>query len=129
MMGDWFWTNDIYLTTKATLAGVMGPYHNRSSQTTTALAAGYNSTLPIRKASYRDTRATGNVQLLIGPSWQKNWTNKRTELFVGYEFNAWTNLQEVYHSTLGAPSDPKETWINSGFISLQGLTTRFTIDY
>ncbi|HEX2583327.1 MAG TPA: Lpg1974 family pore-forming outer membrane protein, partial [Chlamydiales bacterium] len=52
MVGDWFWTDDIYLTAKATFAGVMGPYHNRSFQTTTALAAGYNSTLPIRNASY-----------------------------------------------------------------------------
>jgi hypothetical protein len=129
MAGDWFWTNDIYLTVKGTLAGLMGPYHNKTFQTTTALGAGYNSTLPIRDAGYRDTRPVGNLQLIIGPSWQSNWTNARTELFVGYEFNSWLNLQEVYHSTLGTPTDFKETWINSGMIGLQGLSARFTVDY
>ncbi len=129
VMADWFWTSNIYLTTKATVGGFMGPYHNRAYQTTTVLSSGYNSTLPIRDANYRDTRPAGNAQLIIGPSWQQNWTDMRTELFVGYEFNAWMNLQEVYHSTLGAPSDPKETWINTGWLGLQGLTARFTIDF
>jgi len=129
MMADWFWTDDIYLTVKATLAAVMGSYHNRTRQTSSVLEPGYNSTLPIRDASYRDTRAAGNLQVMVGPSYQKNWTKTRMEFFVGYEINAWTNLQEVYHSTLGTASEPKTTWINNGYLSLHGLTSRITFDY
>jgi len=129
MTADWFWTEDIYFTVKGTLAALMGSYHNRTLQTSSVLAPGYNSTLPIRNASYRDTRATGNVQVMIGPSWQKNWTKTRIELFTGYELNVWTNLQEVYHSTLGTPSAAKPSWINNGFLALHGLTSRITFDY
>ena len=129
MTGDWYWTDNVYLTVKGTLAALAGSYHNRTRQTTTALAPGYNSTLPIRNASYRDTRPVGNIQVMIGPSWQQNWTKSRLELFVGYELNAWMNLQEVYHSTLGTPSAAKPTWISSGFLGLHGLTSRLTLDY
>jgi len=129
LMGDWFWTNDIYLTARGTLGGFIGPYHNRAIQRTNSLDPTSNNALPIRDGDYRDTRPVGNLQLIVGPSWQKNWDAMRTELFVGYEMNTWTNLQEVYHSTLGDPSDFKETWINTGYIALQGLTARFTIDY
>jgi hypothetical protein len=126
---DWYWTHNIYLTVKGTLAGLMGPYHNRTKLTTNILQSGYNSTLPIINTGYRDTRPIGHLQLLIGPSWQKNWTNVRTECFVGYEFNAWENLHEVYHSTIGSDFGYKETSINNGLIGLHGLTTRLTIDY
>jgi hypothetical protein len=81
MTGDWYWSNDIYLTIRGTLAGLVGPYHNRILQTENVSSPGVNNTRPFRKTSYRDTRPVGNLQLLIGPSWQKNWASTRTELF------------------------------------------------
>gem|GEM_PF-4211976 len=68
-------------------------------------------------------------QFYFGPSYQKNFPNQRLEIFVGYELVTWLNLQEIYHSTSGAPSDPKETWINTSALALQGLTARASIDF
>lgn len=129
-MIDWYWTWDLYLTGLATTAAYLGCYHNRALQkTTTQLDAGYDTSIPVRNTDYRDVRAVFNVQVLLGPSWQKNFKNCRAEVFVGYEAGAWFNLQEVYRSTAGAPRDAKETWINTGLIAVQGLTTRVTVDF
>lgn len=131
MYADWFWTSDIYLTLRGTLAALVGPYMNRVFQTTTAQPdPTYNPSLPIRNVTYRDTRSATHLQLILGPSWQKNWDPVRSELFVGYELNGWLNLQEIYHSTgANAASGPKEPWITTGVLTLQGLTTRLTLDY
>lgn len=127
---DWFWTSDIYLTARATFAGLMGCYKNHAKQTTTyAQGASYDTTLPIRNATYQDGRAAFNAQLLAGPSWQKNFSSCRAEIFVGYELNVWANLQEIFRSTAGNPDSAKETWTNTSLLSLQGLTARWTMDY
>lgn len=121
---DWyldFW--DLYLTGMASTAVLGGRYHNFSKQTIST------SETPIRNAHYVDSRLTMHGQILAGPSWQKRFKSVRTELFLGYEFSAWSNLQEVFRSTSGTPQAPKETWINDGLIGLQGLTFRWNLDY
>lgn len=121
---DWYLDfYDFYLTGLASTAVLSGRYHNVSKQTIST------SDTPIRNAHYVDSRFTWNIQFSGGPSWQKTFDKVRTEIFLGYEFSGWTNLQEVYRSTSGSAQAPKETWINSGMIGLQGLTFRVNLDY
>ena len=131
LMVDWFWTDDIYVTIRGTLAALVGAYKNSMVQTSSIkLGPEYNTNLPLRNAIYRDARSVGHLQLLMGPSWQRSWKSVRTELFLGYEINSWTNLQEIYFSVQGVPAyASQQTTFNSGVLTLQGLTTRFSIDY
>ena len=130
MMADWFWTDDVYITLRGTLAALVGAYKNTMYQTSSIqLGPDYNPSLPFRDAVYRDSRSTVNLQLLLGPSWQKSWKHARTELFAGYEITSWGNLQEIFFSVHGTPSyGGQQTTINSGILTLQGLTIRFSID-
>jgi hypothetical protein len=131
IMADWFWTDDLYVTIRGSLAALVGAYKNTMFQKNSfAPGAAYNPTFPLRNAEYKDARSTLNLQLLVGPSWQKSWKKIRTELFAGYEISLWNNLQEIYQSVPGAPAfASQQTTINSGLLTLQGLTTRFSIDF
>jgi len=131
IMADWFWTNDIYLTLRGSIAALVGAYKNTAFQTTSVKPdASYNPSFPIRDSTYRDARSTANLQFLVGPSWQKSWEKVRTELFAGYEITSWMNLQEIYFSMQGIPAvASQQTNINTGILTLQGLTTRFSIDF
>ena len=127
---DWFWTRDLYMTAEMTTSILLGSYQNWSKQWAgSASQAGDNLTIPVRDTRYSDIRPTFCVQALVGPSWQKNFTNYRVEVFAGYELNTWFNIHEVYRSTAGTPSATKETLINTGLLTLQGLTTRVTVDF
>lgn len=129
-MVDWFWTNDIYMTGAANVGVLMGMYSNHSRQSTTYQpTASDNTTIPVRDAFYRDTRPTFTAQMLLGPSWQKNYPNNRIEVFAGFEANLWFNLQEIYRSTSNNSFGAKETWINTSLMSLYGVTTRLTVDF
>ncbi len=130
MTFDWFWTNDIYVSAVGTTAVLIGSYSNTSEQRTNFQPTpADNTAVPIRDMDFRDTRPAFTMQMMLGPSWQKNFCNARYEVFVGYEINLWANLNQIYHSTSGGPSEAKETWINSSLTGLQGLTTRFTMDF
>jgi hypothetical protein len=130
IMGDWFLTNDFYLTGQALFGALIGQYENRSREMQTLpIAPGDNPALPFRNAVFSDVRPAFTAQLAIGPSWQKNYEKSRVEIFAGYEMNLWMNLQNTYHSTYGSPSAFKETWINSSLFGLYGLTTRATVDF
>jgi len=129
-MADWFWTGELYMTALGTFSLLMGSYSNHSNQkTTVAQLPGDNPAVPVRDASYKDTRPVVTGQMLLGPSWQKNYKNNRVELFAGVEMNVWFNLQEIYRSTSSGASSAKETWINTGLLALYGLTTRMTVDF
>ncbi len=129
-MFDWYWTGDLYMTAQGFLGLLMGKYSNHAKQTTTFQpAAGDNTSIPIRDTSYHDVRPAVTAQMLIGPSYQKNFCHNRIEIFAGFEMNMWFNLQEVYRSTAGTASQAKETWINSSLLALYGLTTRLTVDF
>jgi hypothetical protein len=131
MMVDWFWTDDVYITIRGSLAALVGAYKNSMFQTSSIQPSpAYNTNLPFRNATYEDARTAANLQLVVGPSWQKSWKSVRTELFAGYEINSWMNLQEIYFSVPGTPAyASQQTTFNSGILTLQGLTTRFTIDF
>ena len=127
---DWYWTSDIYISGGGYAGMLVGTYRNRAEQKTTFQPTVEDDTsVKIRDADLRDTRTVFKFQLLLGPSWQKNFSCSRVELFAGYEINSWFNLQEVYRSTSGDPSEAKETWMSTGVVSLQGLTTRLTVDF
>lgn len=129
-MFDWFWSSDFYVTAAATTAVTLGSYQNKSKQMTTFQPTGSdNTSVPIRNAIYEDIRPAFLVQAVIGPSWQKSYTNSRVEVFAGYEINTWFNIHEIFRSTGGSASSAKQTWTNTGAIALQGLTFRVTVDF
>jgi len=138
MVADWFWTHDIYITLRGTLASLVGAYKNTMYQTTSIQPTNpngtpnlaYNPGVPYRNATYSDVRAVAHLQFILGPSWQKNWSTFRMEVFGGYEINSWGNLQEVYFAIPGVPaSSVQQTWINTSLFTLQGLTTRVSLDF
>ncbi|HSX03683.1 MAG TPA: Lpg1974 family pore-forming outer membrane protein [Rhabdochlamydiaceae bacterium] len=127
---DWFWTGSIYLSGKASVATLVGAYHNHAKQTTNA--AGFDPKIPVRNVIYNSPRFAFQSQILIGPSYQKSYCWPREwdlEVFVGYEFNAWFNLQEVYRSTQSLPGFPKETNLETGVLGFHGLSLRATIGF
>lgn len=121
---DWYWFGDIYMVGGTTFGAFLGSYHNKAFQTSTA-----STPSVVRDAHFQDIRPSFTTQFYVGPSYEKNVGCSRLEFFVGYEFNAWFNLQEVYRSTSGAPQVAKETWMNTGLFALQGLTARLTVDF
>jgi len=131
VMADWFWTSDIYMTARGTVGALMGFYKNQTKSTTTVAnnPGTDNPALPLSNTTYRDGRATLTMQAMLGPSWQKNFTSTRVEVFAGYEINTWSNLQEVFRSGGPGLSGPTQTLINSSLLSFQGLTTRLTMDF
>lgn len=127
---DWYWTGDLYLTGQGFFGLLIGSYSNHAKQTTTFQPpAADNTAIPVRDTSYHDARPAVTAQMLLGPSYQKNFCKSRIEIFAGFEMNVWFNLQEVYRSTAGDPSQAKETWINSSLLALYGLSTRLTVDF
>lgn len=120
---DWYLRiADLFLTATGSAAILAGKYHNHAKETSTLAGT-------LANAHYEDTRLTGTMQLLVGPSWQKCWSSIRTVLYAGYELNVWSNLQEVLRSTSGTPQAAKETWLGTGTVSLQGISVRFNVDF
>jgi len=127
---DWFWGNDFYATGSFSTALTLGHYHNHAKQTTTAAPLpGDNPSIPVRDARYKDYRMALTMQLSLGPSYQKSFEKWRMEIFAGYELTTWSNLHEIYRSTQSAPESAKETWQNTGLITMQGLTTRASFTF
>lgn len=126
---DWFLGWDLYLTGGASTGIVSGWYKNSVYQKTSAVVVGGDNSRPIRNTQFHDNRLTYTMQSLLGISWQKRFTNVRAEIFAGYEFNMWTNLQQIYRSELSVPTAAKGTIINSSDLSLQGLTIRAGVDF
>lgn len=124
IQSDWFWGNNMFVTGLVTTAALVGQYKNEAKQTATTV-----SSWPVRDEKFEDVRPTFTAQVLIGPSWQKNYPRNRVELFLGYEMTAWLNLQEIRRSSSGVANAEKETWITSGMLALYGLTFRATLDF
>lgn len=127
---DWFWTGRIFFSGKASIATLVGAYRNHARQTTNA--AGFDPEIPVRNVVYDSPRFAFHSQILLGPSYQRSFCTPRPwdfELFIGYEFNAWFNLQEVYRSSLSAVNAAKETNLETGVLGFQGLDLRVTIGF
>ena len=127
---DWYWGSDFYITGAASLAALLGRYHNHSfGQTNFDPTGSNNINLPFMNLVFNDNRMVYNAQFLFGPSYQKNFKKSRIELFIGYELTPWWNLHEVYRSSSGTPQAAKEIFINNGMTALQGFTGRLTLDF
>ncbi len=127
---DWYWTGDLYMTGLWSLGALIGKYSNHSKQYTTFQPdSSVNTSIPFGDTSYHDIRPSFTTQMILGPSWQKNYCRTRIEVFAGFELNIWMNLQEVYRSSSSSASLPKETFINSSMLALYGVTTRLTVDF
>lgn len=127
---DWYWTHDIYITGSFSFASLLGRYRNHSKIQTTANPSGLdNPDVAFQDLFKKDLRIANQVQFLFGPSWQKNFTSLRVEIFAGYELTSWWNLQEIYRSLSGTPEAPKQIFTNTSLLALQGLTTRLTLDF
>lgn len=140
---DWYIYKDFYLSGVGVFGLFLGSYDNHAKQTTSYKPdISDNTSIPVRDAKYGDLRGVVNAQMSFGPSWQKAYSSSRIEVFSGFEMNVWSNLQEVYRSTatsvpiglgggLGSlpPTGTTETWMNTGLVTLYGVTTRVTIDF
>lgn len=128
---DWFLgKGGIYFTGQVSGACYAGGYHNVNKQRSSANGGGtFNTALPLRNVHYHDTRLVPHFQALAGPSWQMAFENYRTELFIGYELNFWSNLHEVFRTSQGAPAAAKQTFINNSVVGIQGLTVRWNLDF
>ena len=119
---DWFWGYEFYLTGKFTFAGLVGEYENTAKQITT-------DDILVRDTCYHDNRLSLHSQIILGPSWQRPCDCWSIELFAGYEFNQWYNLQERYRTELSDVDASKETYISRGNYGLHGLTVRLTVGF
>lgn len=130
-MVDWFLgKGGFYFTGLVSAAMYAGHYHNVSKQHSSDSNGGqFNTELPFRNVHYKDTRLVPHFQLLAGPSWQMAFTKYRTELFIGYELNFWTNVHEVYRTTISAPTQAKATNMSNSVVGIQGLTVRWNLDF
>ena len=127
-MFDWYWGLNVYMTALGKMGTYIGAYHNRASQKSGF--PGSNPDVPVLNTDFHDCRPAFTIQGYLGPSWQKNFPRNRVEVFLGYEVNTWFNLQEVYQSTAATGAyTGGQTWIDTGLIALQGLTTRVTVDF
>lgn len=126
---DWYLGWDLYLTGLSTTGILSGWYHNEASQKTDAAIVNADKHRPFRNPHFSDTRLTYTAQFLGGLSWQKAFAVTRSEVLLGYEFNIWTNLHQVYRSSFAGATAAKETYINSSNLSMQGLTVRWNIDF
>lgn len=90
---DWFWGCQFYFTGRVSFAALIGTYENESLQK-------IQTNQIVRDSVYDDHRFSFHTQFLLGPSWQKPCECWSMEIFAGYEFNIWWNLQEVYRCGL-----------------------------
>lgn len=117
---DWYWFCHIYFTGKATFGGILGGYHNRSNQKNCSPAASSH-------ICYRDYRFAPNIQYFLGYSWQYCFKDNRVELVLGYEFNDWENLQEIYYFAVSPQTNiPRMAQSN---LMIHGAALRLTLDF
>lgn len=117
---DWYWFCHIYFTGKATFGGILGGYHNRSNQKNFSPKTSSH-------ICYRDYRFAPNIQYFLGYSWQYCFNDNRVELVLGYEFNDWENLQEIYYFCVSPQTNiPK---LAQSSLMIHGGSLRFTLDF
>lgn len=121
---DWYWGCEFYLTAKTSFAALIGTYENTGKQTETGIL--------VRHAEYDDHRFAMHSQFLLGPSWQRPCDCWSIEIFAGYEFNIWMNLQERYRQNVAYTplvDEAKETYVSSSLFGMHGLSLRLTIGF
>ncbi|MBI3236230.1 MAG: hypothetical protein HYZ48_00740 [Chlamydiales bacterium] len=126
---DWYLGWDLYLTGLASSGILSGWYKNTAYERTQAVTAGANPHLPIHNTAFHDQRLAYTSQFMGSLSWQKAFETVRAELGLGYEFNIWSNLHQIYRSDYVSSQAAKQTQINASDLSLQGLVVRFNLDF
>lgn len=126
---DWYLGWDLYLTGLASSGILSGWYKNTAHERTQAITANANQERPVHDTHFHDSRLAYTAQFNAGFSWQKAYESVRAEIGVGYEFNIWANLHQIYRSELTLPTDRKQTIINDSLLSLQGFTVRANLDF
>lgn len=119
---DWFLGADFYLTGRWTTGALIGRYRNWYTQVEFTDLENFRST------SYKDYRPAITSQFLLGPSYQKSFNCARLEIFAGYEWNAWLNLQENIRP-LSMTTGSSVVNHNRSMILLHGLTTKISVDF
>lgn len=121
---DWFWGCQLYLTGRATFATLVGEYKNEITQR-------LDDGSIVQDVKYEDHRLAFHSQMMLGPSWQQICECWSAEIFAGYEFNIWFNINEVFRpgSITPNPNFAKPTNMQNGAFGLHGLTLRFTVGF
>ncbi len=126
---DWFWGCQFYFTGKTSIATFLGSYKNEAVIRAVDVPGAASNPALLGDAHDRDTRFAFHVQGMLGPSWQRPYDCWAIELFLGYEFNIWMNLQEIHRTTRSVHTGDKESRFGYGLLGLYGLTARLTIGF
>ncbi|MBS0606830.1 MAG: hypothetical protein JSR57_07770 [Verrucomicrobia bacterium] len=126
---DWYMGWNIYMTGLASSGILSGWYKNTAHERTQALTAGANQERPVHDTHFHDSRLAYTAQFMGSFSWQKAYESVRAEIGVGYEFNIWANLHQIYRTDLSVASATKQTYINDSLLTLQGFTVRANLDF
>lgn len=123
LRADWFWGCQFYLTGKTTFAALIGSYENDEIQVNGV------DRLLLSNAKYDDQRMAMHLQMMLGPSWQVPCDCWSFELFAGWEFNLWSNMQERIRTQFNGQMSSKEVYHSSGLLGMQGFTLRLTLGF
>lgn len=126
---DWYLGWDLYLSGLASSGILSGWYNNAAYEKTQAVTQGANTSTPFHNTHFHDKRLAYTAQIMGGLSWQKAYESVRAEIGVGYEFNIWANLHQIYRSSASLSTNFKQTFINDSLLSLQGFTVRANLDF
>ncbi len=126
---DWYLGWDLYLSGLASSGILSGWYKNIAYQKVQDLIIAVDTSIPFRDTHVHDARLAYTAQMMGGLSWQKAYESVRAEIGVGYEFNIWANLHQIYRSNSSAATNFKQTFINDSLLTLQGFTVRANLDF
>jgi hypothetical protein len=122
---EWYVSCGFGILTRMTGGLLYGTYKNTNKETVVT-----PTTIFLQdNVRYRDHRLAGTFQVFLGPSWGMFFKDTSLKLYLGYELNAWFNLQEVYRFPGLGIIDVNDVRHNRALLGLQGLTTGFNIDF
>ncbi|MCP5509413.1 MAG: hypothetical protein H7A39_03260 [Chlamydiales bacterium] len=127
---DWYLGSGFSLFGKSSLAALIGYYKNTFNADTNNVGGLAPAT--IENARYDDQRIATHLQMQMGPQWGKMWEDMGLLIFVGYELNAWFNVEEVRYSN---PTDtvsqitPRKTVINTSTLGMQGFVGKIQFNF
>ncbi len=120
---DWELGQGFNWSCLSAIAAIYGNYDNRMK-----LLHRYPSTgvdLVLEFIHYDDFRVVTNLQLQMGPSWEKQYKSWGMRMFAGYEINSWFNVHEIlreeFHASTDSITNPQSRHVSSP-IQMHGLT-------
>jgi hypothetical protein len=130
---EWVLWRKLTLLSKMNLSLIYGAYKNRInnfvvnniSATTNPSGQPYS----LFNAHLFDHRFVTSIQFSLGPTYSWNWRSHECSVFVFYEINTLTNLQETYRSTEAGLVSSKDSNYTPGHITLHGVTVGLSFWY